>query len=179
MRLVFTCGFTTLLRLNHHYSHTAVGLHPVRWPFNAPADFDYTIAGVQVWTQDWCGLVSPLRIPEKVRRVVQLGLLRPPAEPGACCFKINFSSATAVCGGVPSLIANGFGWPALGLGLRGVNFRLLEWLRTLRGQDRAEELVGCGGQCFMMDFVDQDLASVIISFNQSFTQKQQQQQETQ
>lgn len=135
-----------------------VGIHPSRWPFNSPTPFDYTIQDIKVVTQDWSSIISPLRIPEKFERVAALAL-SPSSE---AYFKLNFASATAIYGGVPRLIAHGFGWQALGLGLRGVNIRLLDLLRQLQQEPGLKRP---GGQCFMMDYVDVDLAAAIVSLN--------------
>lgn len=111
-------------------------------------------------TQDWCDIKSPLSIPEKFKQVTHLCLM--PTR--GASFKINFTSATGLYGGLPKIISRGLGWTFLGLGIRGTNDRLYEFLQALK---EGEKPVAPGGQCFMLDFAESpaELTALIVSFN--------------
>ena len=68
-------------------------------------------------------------IPEKVERTTQ-NLIIPPVIPttGQPTLGITYFSAARFPLTPPSIIAKGFGWPAWGLGVEGVNTKLGAWL---------------------------------------------------
>jgi 1-phosphatidylinositol phosphodiesterase len=68
---------------------------------------------------------SFLSIPEKVARAT--GVLLPPTCPQPT-LSITYFSAASFPFALPPTIARGFGWPALGLGVEGVNIRVARWL---------------------------------------------------
>lgn len=152
--------FSHLDRLINPSLSCSVGIHPSRWPHNRSDHWSYRIAGTQVLTQDWCEISSPLRIPEKFNCIVSLTL----AQVSCPTFKINFTSAAGIYGGLPSIIAKGLGFRWLGL--KGINDRLLQFLSEIRNNDKPMQSLG--GQVFLMDFVEASspqLSRLIISFN--------------
>ena len=77
---------------------------------------------------------SFLSIPEKVARAT--GVLLTPTCPQPT-LSITYFSAASFPFALPPIIACGFGWPALGLGVEGVNIRVGRWLLdVLTGTDQ-------------------------------------------
>jgi 1-phosphatidylinositol phosphodiesterase len=70
---------------------------------------------------------SFLSIPEKVERATQ-NLIIPPTTTGKPTLAITYFSAALIPLALPPIIAKGFGWPAWGFGMEGVNSRLGAWL---------------------------------------------------
>ena len=62
-------------------------------------------------------------------------------------------------------MAKGFGWPSWGLGVRGINSRLCQWLLQRISEGKQVRA------CLPMDFyrqtgdVDEDLAAILIGMN--------------
>jgi 1-phosphatidylinositol phosphodiesterase len=103
-----------------------LGIHPTRWPDSAPDVWDWTCANTRVRTHDWYRVPSFLSIPEKVQRAT--GVLLPPAEAlPAPSLNVSFFSASSFPFAAPPTIARGFGWPSAGLGVEGVNARVVRW----------------------------------------------------
>ena len=69
---------------------------------------------------------SFLSIPEKAERATQ-NLIIPPTT-GQPVLPITYFSAALFPLALPPIIAKGFGWPAWGLGVEGVNSKLGAWL---------------------------------------------------
>ena len=80
---------------------------------------------------------SFLDIPEKTERATQ-NLIIPPttAQP---TLAITYFSAALFPFALPPIIAKGFGWPAWGLGVEGVNSKLGSWLLDKLGGPPAEQ----------------------------------------
>ena len=70
---------------------------------------------------------SFLSIPEKVERATQ-NLIIPPSVTGQPILGITYFSAAFFPLALPPVIAKGFGWPAWGFGVEGVNSKLGAWL---------------------------------------------------
>jgi 1-phosphatidylinositol phosphodiesterase len=70
---------------------------------------------------------SFLSIPEKVERTTQT-LLPPFVPTGQPTLAITYFSGASFPFSPPSVVAKGFGWPAWGLGVEGVNIKLGAWL---------------------------------------------------
>ena len=69
---------------------------------------------------------SFLSIPEKAERATQ-NLIIPPTT-GQPILPITYFSAALFPLALPPVVAKGFGWPAWGLGVEGVNSKLGAWL---------------------------------------------------
>jgi 1-phosphatidylinositol phosphodiesterase len=82
---------------------------------------------------------SFLSIPEKAERATQ-NLIIPPATVQPT-LAITYFSAALFPLALPPIIAKGFGWPASGLGVEGVNSKLGAWLldKLAGGPDAAEQ----------------------------------------
>lgn len=70
---------------------------------------------------------SFLSIPEKVERTTQ-NLILSSAPTGQPTLGITYFSAALIPFALPPVVAKGFGWPAWGLGVEGVNSKLGAWL---------------------------------------------------
>lgn len=85
---------------------------------------------------------SFLVIPEKAT-LSSSYLLPCPAPRGEKDLAITFTSAFSIPAALPSTIACGFGWPALKLGVEGVNSRIGRWLLgQLGGEAPLQDLLG-------------------------------------
>ncbi|KAG6917032.1 hypothetical protein DXG01_004158 [Tephrocybe rancida] len=104
-----------------------LGIHPLVWPDSRKTGFSWQCKDVLVRTHDWYLLPSFLEIPEKFELATQI-LLPPVNNPPMPTLSIAFLSAASIPLALPSTIAKGFGWPKLGLGVEGVNSRLVRWL---------------------------------------------------
>lgn len=117
--------------------------------------------------QDWYKPRSALAIPEKLHLIQRLlvDTEMPAAEKVDHLFRLNFTSASTLVGGLPSVMALGIGLPFFGL--RGINIRLYDLLLDLRQEPEAATEVASRGHCFLLDFCDQPdgLIELIISFN--------------
>ena len=51
---------------------------------------------------------------------------------------ISFLSAASFPLALPPIVATGFGWPTVKLGIEGVNSRFTAWLLDLLGEDKGE-----------------------------------------
>lgn len=71
-------------------------------------------------------------------------LLQPNPAPEFPVLSITFLSASSVPLAFPPLVACGFGWPALGIGLEGVNSRVGRWILSqlsgVKGTERVKTL---------------------------------------
>jgi 1-phosphatidylinositol phosphodiesterase len=122
-----------------------LGIHPTTWPDSEKDGFEWELKGTIVKTHvpfffdDLItnsfsflfrySIPSFLSIPEKVERATQ-NLIIPPSVPktGQPTLGITFFSAASFPLSLPPVIAKGFGWPAWGLGVEGVNSKLGAWL---------------------------------------------------
>lgn len=102
-----------------------IGIHPTTWPDSEKEGFEWELKGTIVRTHDWYAVPSFLSIPEKVARATEV--LLPPTCPQPT-LSITYFSAASFPFALPPTIACGFGWPALGLGVEGVNIRVGRWL---------------------------------------------------
>jgi len=85
---------------------------------------------------------SFLAIPEKAT-LSSSYLLPCPAPNGQKDLAITFTSASSIPAALPSTVACGFGWPALKLGVEGVNSRIGRWLLgQLGGEAPLQDLLG-------------------------------------
>ena len=80
---------------------------------------------------------SFLAIPEKLSLATQI-LLPPPNNLPMPVLSITFMSAASIPLALPPLIATGFGWPTVGLGVEGVNSRFAAWLLDLLSEDPSD-----------------------------------------
>lgn len=96
--------------------------------------------------------------------------------PPASNLTISFSSAASIPLAVPPLIANGFGWPRWGLGFRGVNDRLKDWLldrleragrlRDQRADKEVQDELGMLRGIIPMDFYKKSgLVELMVAVN--------------
>ena len=85
---------------------------------------------------------SFLAIPEKA--TLSSSYLLPCLAPkGEKDLAITFTSASSIPAALPSTVACGFGWPALKLGVEGVNSRVGRWLLgQLGGEAPLQDLLG-------------------------------------
>ncbi|KAF9265821.1 PLC-like phosphodiesterase [Marasmius fiardii PR-910] len=102
-----------------------LGIHPTTWPDSERKGFSWDCKGTHVRTHDWYAIPSFLFIPEKVKLSTEI--LLPPSDPRPT-LSIAFFSASSFPFASPPTIAQGFGWPKLGLGVEGVNSRVGKWL---------------------------------------------------
>jgi 1-phosphatidylinositol phosphodiesterase len=96
---------------------------------------------------------SFLSIPEKTQHSVEL-LLPPPADVTQPVLSITYFSASSFPLATPAVVSTGLGWPSVGLGVEGVNSRVVHFLlATLREDtilrawtfmDFYDKPVGCG-----------------------------------
>ncbi|RDX52749.1 PLC-like phosphodiesterase [Lentinus brumalis] len=103
-----------------------LGIHPTAWPDSAKDGFTWTLKGTLVRTHDWYNIPSFLSIPEKMKLATDV-LLPPPDDASTPVLNISFFSAASFLA-FPPVVARGFGWPKVGLGIEGVNGRLGKWL---------------------------------------------------
>ncbi|GMK59996.1 hypothetical protein CspeluHIS016_0902130 [Cutaneotrichosporon spelunceum] len=104
-----------------------LGFHPSRWPDSVKEGFDCDCHGTPVRVSDWYALDSALDIPLKAEAVTTF------LEPTTTCapasqISIAFASAAKFPFATPQWVAKGVGAPTLGLGIHGVNARVVEWL---------------------------------------------------
>jgi len=106
-----------------------LGIHPTTWPDSEKDGFEWELKGTVVKTHDWYAIPSFLSIPEKMERATQ-NLILPSVVPttGQPTLAITYFSAALFPLALPPVIAKGFGWPAWGLGVEGVNSKLGAWL---------------------------------------------------
>ena len=114
---------------------------------------------------------SFLEIPEKVQLATAV-LLQPPQLHTTPMLNITYFSAGSFPLALPPTVACGFGWPAWGMGVEGVNSRAVQWLleqlcrahTNPAGKETEETLIR--GWAFM-DFFDStiDLVPLFIEFN--------------
>ncbi|VDB96578.1 unnamed protein product [Peniophora sp. CBMAI 1063] len=102
-----------------------MGIHPTTWPDSAKEGFEWWCKDTMVRTQDWYSIPSFLDIPEKTALAVEV--LKPPQQAPMPVLSISFFSAASPLA-VPPLVATGWGWPSIGLGVEGVNSRISRFL---------------------------------------------------
>ncbi|KAG7086491.1 hypothetical protein E1B28_002440 [Marasmius oreades] len=112
-----------------------LGIHPTTWPDSERNGFTWECEGTHVRTHDWYAIPSFLFIPEKVKLATET--LLPPLNPKPT-LSISFFSASSFPFASPPTIAQGFGWPKLGLGVEGVNSRVGKWLLDMLSKSAAE-----------------------------------------
>lgn len=84
-----------------------------------------------------------------------------PAQP----FSLSYASAATFPLALPTVIAKGFGWPEWGLGVEGMNVRLLRWLLSRLADGQVIRA------CVPLDFYRQaggdgnDLAEILVQMN--------------
>ncbi|KII89292.1 hypothetical protein PLICRDRAFT_40956 [Plicaturopsis crispa FD-325 SS-3] len=132
----------------------ALGIHPPLWPDSAKDGFSWTCGETQVKVHDWYSIPSFLSIPEKVQRATAALLpgapsvpspspsyapsvssspsyapayIAPIPPPSRTPLAISYFSAASFPLAPPPAIARGFGWPAWGMGVEGVNARVARW----------------------------------------------------
>ncbi|KAF8352251.1 PLC-like phosphodiesterase [Amanita rubescens] len=104
-----------------------LGIHPRRWPDSEKCGFTWRCNDTQVRTHDWYNISSFLSIPEKVELAAENLILDSPNPPFPI-LPITYFSAASFPLAFPTVVAQGFGWPQLGLGVEGVNSRFGRWL---------------------------------------------------
>ncbi|ODN84217.1 hypothetical protein L202_00216 [Cryptococcus amylolentus CBS 6039] len=142
-----------------------MGIHPSTWPDSKKEGFEWDCGGTRVRTQDWYRVHTFLSIPEKFATIT--AHLKPTLTAAPVLnpsFTLSYTSASYFPLALPTTIAKGFGWPAWGLGVEGINTRLcraiLEWMadgKRIRG-------------CLAMDFYRQcagieGLAGLLVQMN--------------
>ncbi|WVQ71144.1 hypothetical protein IAR50_000669 [Cryptococcus sp. DSM 104548] len=142
-----------------------MGIHPSMWPDSRKEGFEWDCGGTRVRTQDWYRVHTFLSIPEKFEAIT--AHLKPTLTPAPVLnppYTLSYTSASYFPLALPTTIAKGFGWPAWGLGVEGINTRLcrtiLEWMadgKQIRG-------------CLAMDFYRQcagneELAGLLVQMN--------------
>jgi 1-phosphatidylinositol phosphodiesterase len=104
------------------------------WPDSRPEGFEWRCGDTLVRVHDWYRVPTFLSIPEKLARATRVLLPREGEKAGDWengappALALTFLSASAIPLALPPTIARGFGWPALGLGVEGVNARFVRWL---------------------------------------------------
>ncbi|GJE87940.1 PLC-like phosphodiesterase [Phanerochaete sordida] len=109
-----------------------IGIHPTTWPDSKKDGFTWDCKNTVVRTHDWYNIPSFLSIPEKTQLATEI-LLPPPIDPPLPSLAITFFSASGFPLAFPPTIARGFGWPKVGLGVEGVNARVVRWLASMLG----------------------------------------------
>lgn len=134
-----------------------MGIHPLVWPDSSREGFEWMCKSTLVKAHDWYNIPSFLSIPEKV--ALSTRILIPGVHPDdpplhTPCYNpiyttpipyhpplaISFLSAASFPLSLPPIIARGFGWPKLGLGIEGVNSRVGRWLLGILGGDSPMDL---------------------------------------
>jgi 1-phosphatidylinositol phosphodiesterase len=77
--------------------------------------------------------------------------LLPPTDTQPPCLPITYFSAANFPLALPSIVAKGFGWPAWGLGVYGINTLLGKWLLERMGESTVSNL----GGWTLMDYCDE------------------------
>jgi 1-phosphatidylinositol phosphodiesterase len=125
------------------------------------------------------GIPSFLDIPEKTQLSTQV-LISPPNDLPFQLLNITYFSAASFPLAFPPLVAKGFGWPKIGLGLEGVNERVGKWLVDLLGSEEEEQEKGgklkteekrVRGWAFM-DYYDSEEAVVPLLVEGNFRGRQ-------
>ncbi|KAG7561903.1 hypothetical protein FFLO_02632 [Filobasidium floriforme] len=104
-----------------------MGWRPNRWPDSVIEGFEWECGTTEVRTQDWYEIHGVFNIPAK-SSVLTDHLLSGSHLPSRSNLTLSFSSAGSIPFALPSFVAKGFGWPDWGLGYRGVNELLRDWL---------------------------------------------------
>ncbi|KXN82630.1 1-phosphatidylinositol phosphodiesterase [Leucoagaricus sp. SymC.cos] len=136
-----------------------MGIHPLVWPDSSKEGFEWMCKGTLVKTHDWYNIPSFLSIPEKValstrilipkvhpddsnlsRRTPHYSSVYTAPIPYQPPLAISFFSAASFPLSLPPVIARGFGWPKIGLGIEGVNSRVGRWLLGILGGDAPVDL---------------------------------------
>lgn len=104
-----------------------LGFHPNRWPDSVREGFECDCHGTPIRISDWYGIDSAMDIPLKAQELCQF------LEPTTTCapasqITLAFSSAAKFPLATPQWVAKGVGAPTFGLGIHGVNARLVHWL---------------------------------------------------
>lgn len=136
-----------------------LGIHPRAWPDSARDGFVWECGGTLVRTHDWYRVPSFLSIPEKVERAT--AVLLPARAAPVPVLNVSFLSASSFPLAAPPTIARGFGWPARGFGVEGVNARVGRWLLGKLTGEGAERLApdgekGYGDEKHAEDSEDED-----------------------
>ncbi|CED82869.1 E, plc [Phaffia rhodozyma] len=117
------------------------GIHPIDWPNSVQEGFQTTLPsrpagekrddseddnwGRTFGVNDWYDINTILSIPEKTD-TIQRTLCKESALDGH--IPLVFCSASSFPLAFPVTVARGFGWPRWGLGVQGVNDRMVGWL---------------------------------------------------
>ncbi|WWC86044.1 uncharacterized protein L201_000915 [Kwoniella dendrophila CBS 6074] len=147
------------------------GIHPFIWPDSRKEGFDWDCAGTKFRTQDWYRVHTFLEIPEKFDTITNhlLPAVRQPTSSiiSDPTFTLSFLSASYFPLSLPTIIAKGFGFPSWGLGIEGINSRMMKWLldKYLKGEKV--------NACLLIDFyrqyggndIDNGLAELLIQMN--------------
>ncbi|WRT63949.1 uncharacterized protein IL334_000876 [Kwoniella shivajii] len=140
-----------------------MGIHPSTWPDSRKDGFEWECNGTTVRTQDWYRVHTFLEIPEKLDAITShlLPTLRPPV---LSTFTLSYLSASFFPLSFPTVIAKGFGFPAWGLGVEGINSRMCEWiLERVVNREKVRA-------CLAIDFYrqcagDAGLAELLVQMN--------------
>ncbi|WVQ97116.1 hypothetical protein IAU59_004226 [Kwoniella sp. CBS 9459] len=117
-----------------------MGIHPSRWPDSRKEGFEWDCEGTTVRTQDWYRVHTFLQIPEKFQAItshlapatVQSSLSADDRTNTANTpFTLSYTSASYFPLSLPTIIAKGFGFPAWGIGVEGINTRFCRYLLGL------------------------------------------------
>ncbi|CAK9782109.1 PLC-like phosphodiesterase [Cutaneotrichosporon oleaginosum] len=104
-----------------------LGFHPSRWPDSARDGFECDCHGTPIRISDWYGLDSALDIPLKAQAVCEFLAHTTACAPGSQ-ISLAFTSAARFPTATPQWVAKGVGAPTFGLGIHGVNARVVHWL---------------------------------------------------
>jgi 1-phosphatidylinositol phosphodiesterase len=112
-----------------------LGFHPNRWPDSVREGFECDCHGTPIRISDWYGLDSAMDIPLKAEAVTRFLEHTTSCAPGSQ-ITLAFSSAAKFPLATPQWVAKGVGAPTFGLGIHGVNARLVHWLLQQATQGR-------------------------------------------
>ena len=166
-----------------------LGIHPTTWPDSKRQGFEWDCGRTTVRTQDWWVGADAIanrryRVPTLVQIPEKFVVVRPnpaalksPVEGQTKApldmsrsvledppFTLTFSSASYFPLSPPAIIAKGFGWPAWGLGIEGVNSRLMRWLLERLADE--ERVRGCVAMDFYREIGgDESLAEILVMMN--------------
>ncbi|KAJ9105094.1 hypothetical protein QFC20_004380 [Naganishia adeliensis] len=153
-----------------------MGWKPERWPDSALDGFTWHAQETPCRTQDWYEIYGFFNIPAKFN-VLTDHLLVSADLPRGTNLTLSFASAASIPLAVPPLIANGLGFPRWGMGFRGVNARLRDWLldrlEALEGENEEKEDAGglLRGIVPMDFYKGAGLVELMVAFNVVQTHK--------
>ncbi|WVR05714.1 hypothetical protein IAU60_002738 [Kwoniella sp. DSM 27419] len=140
-----------------------MGIHPSRWPDSRLEGFEWDCHGTTVRTQDWYRVHTFLQIPEKFEAItsnLRSTLDHNPSSP----FTLSYTSASYFPLSLPPTIAKGFGFPAWGFGIEGINARFCRYL--LHNLVQGKRIRACVAMDFYRQCAgDEGLAGLLVLMN--------------